>query len=222
MPEDSFAKELRRFGPAGILAIAVILLGNTLFLPLSAILALIWVQLSRTPWREIGYVKPRSWMATVFVGIAFGIAFKFAMKAVVMPLLGAPAINTTYHYLAGNRAQIPATLYLLIVGAGFGEETVFRGYLFERFGKLLGTSPLAKMATVAITTLLFGFAHYSDQGWPGTEQAFFTGLAFGAIFAITRRIWMLMIAHAAFDMTAYAMIYFNLETTVAKLVFKLH
>ena len=29
-------------------------------------------------------------------------------------------------------------LFAVIVGAGFGEETVFRGYLFERLGKLFG------------------------------------------------------------------------------------
>ena len=29
----------------------------------------------------------------------------------------------------------------MIVGAGFGEETIFRGYLFERLGKLFGTGP---------------------------------------------------------------------------------
>ncbi len=31
---------------------------------------------------------------------------------------------------------------------------------------------------------------------------------------------MLMIAHAAFDLTALAMIYWNLETTVAHLIFR--
>jgi membrane protease YdiL (CAAX protease family) len=30
----------------------------------------------------------------------------------------------------------------MIVGAGLGEETVFRGYLFERFGKLFGMAHL--------------------------------------------------------------------------------
>jgi membrane protease YdiL (CAAX protease family) len=46
------------------------------------------------------------------------------------------------------------------------------------------------------------------------------GLVFGAVFAITGRIFMLMFAHAAFDLTALAMIYWNVETKVAHLVFK--
>jgi hypothetical protein len=40
------------------------------------------------------------------------------------------------------------------------------------------------------------------------------------IFSITGRIWVLVVAHAAFDVTAVAIIYWNLESTVAHLVFK--
>src|SRR5882724_3578053 len=86
--DDLVAERLRGFGPLGILAILVILVGNGLFVPLSAILVLVWVHWSHTPWREIGYVRPRSWIATVLVGVVFGVAFKFLMKSIVMPLLG--------------------------------------------------------------------------------------------------------------------------------------
>ena len=69
-------------------------------------------------------------------------------------------------------------------------------------------------------TLLFGAAHYPMQGLAGTEQAIVTGLVFGTIFMLTRRIWMLMVAHAAFDVAAVAVIYWNLETRVAHLLFR--
>lgn len=87
--------------------------------PLSAILV-VWARLSRTPWREIGYVRPKSWIRTLAVGIAFGVAFKFLMKAIVMPQLGADPINQAYHFLSGNRAALPGMLYVIVVGAGFG------------------------------------------------------------------------------------------------------
>lgn len=218
--DDEFARKLRGFGPVGLLAILVVLAGNALIPPLSAVLALIWARWSRTPWREIGYVQPRRWMASAAIGIAFGVALKLLLKAVVMPLLGAPEINHAYHYLAGNRAAIPVTLWLLIAGAGFGEETIFRGYMFERLGKLLGQGVAAKTAIVLITSTLFALAHYSTQGLPGVEQAAVTGLVFGTIFAITGRIFMLMCAHAAFDLVAYAIIYWGLEMRVAHWVFR--
>ncbi len=217
---DRFAEALRGFGPIGILAMILILAGNALIAPLSAMLALLWVWRSDTPWREIGYTRPKNWIVTIAVGIVFGVALKFLMKIIVMPLLGADPINQAYHYLVGNRAAIPGMLYSMIIGAGFGEETIFRGYLFERLGKLFGTGLVAKILIVLITSVLFGLAHYHVQGLPGTQQATIVGLLFGSIFAITREIWMLMFAHAAFDLTALAIIYWNLESYVAHLVFK--
>jgi membrane protease YdiL (CAAX protease family) len=218
--DDNVAAELRGFGPLGILAIIVILAGNGLFLPLSGILVLVWAQRSGTPWRDIGFERPKSWPRTLAVGIVFGVVFKLLMKTIVMPLFGADPINQSYHYLAGNTAALPGAVYLMTIGAGFGEETLFRGFFFERLGKLFGPRAWAKPAIVLITTIWFGLAHYAGQGVPGVQQAMITGLAFGTIMAITGRIFMLMIAHAAFDLTAVAIIYWNLETTVAHLVFK--
>jgi membrane protease YdiL (CAAX protease family) len=106
------------------------------------------------------------------------------------------------------------------VGAGFGEETVFRGYLFERLGKLFGHGVGAKTAIVLLTAAWFGVVHYPLQGLAGVQQATVVGLIYGAIYAVTGGLWMLMCAHAAFDLAALAIIYWDLETQVAHLVFK--
>jgi membrane protease YdiL (CAAX protease family) len=218
--DERLAASLRGFGPLGILAILVILAGNAIVAPLSGVLVLVWTRLSHTPWREIGYVRPTSWVRTILVGVAFGAAFKLLMKSIVMPLLGADPINQAYHYLVGNTAALPAALYATTIGAGFGEETVFRGFMFERFGKLFGSSARAKTLIVLITSLWFGLDHYAVQGLAGVQQATIFGLVVGTIYAVTGRIWMLIFAHAAFDLTAVAIIYWNLESAVAYLIFK--
>ncbi len=180
---------------------------------------LAWVQASETPWAAIGFVRPKSWFRTIAIGLVFGALFKLVMKAVVMPLLGAPAVNAPYHYITGNAAALPFILYAVIIGGGFGEETLYRGFLFERLGSLLGTSGKAKIAIVLITTTLFATAHYPEQGIPGVEQAVFTGLVFGGIYALRGQLFMLMVAHAAFDVMAVALIYWNLEPRIAHLFF---
>jgi len=217
---DRVAAGLRGFGPPGIAAFLVIAAGSLVAAPLGAALVLIWTRLSRTPWREIGYVRPKSWTRDLALGVVFGAAFKLLMKAIVMPLLGADPVNRAYHYLAGNRAALPGILLAVIVGAGFGEETLFRGYLFERLGKLFGTGVRARSFAVLFTAALFGLAHYSGQGLAGAEQATITGLVFGTIFTVTGQLWMLMCAHAAFDVTAIAIIYWDLESEVAHLLLK--
>ena len=212
---DPLAAELRGFGPAGLIAILVIALGNAVFVPLTALLVLAWAWRSGTPWRDIGLSRPRSWLATILIGIAFGAGFKLAMKALVMPLLGAPPINAAYHYLAGNDAALPGALYLIVVGAGFGEEIFFSGFLFERLGRLLGPRPWAKAAIVLVTSLWFGLDHLQVQGIAGMEQALIVGLVFGTVYAVTGRLWLLIVAHAAFDLAALAIIYWDVEAEVA-------
>jgi membrane protease YdiL (CAAX protease family) len=216
---NDLAAQLRRFGPVGLLALLLILAGNLLAVPLSAVLVLGWAQLSHTPWRTLGFAAPRNWSRTLAIGIPLGIAFKLAMKAIVMPLFGAPTVNLPYHYVAGNAAALPWILFAVVVGGGFGEETVFRGFLFERLGKLLGTQPAALAATVLLTSGLFALAHYHDQGLPGVEQAAVTGAMFGTIYARTKQLWLPMVAHAAFDVAAVALIYWNWESAVAHLLF---
>ena len=225
-PAVDFAASLRGFGPLGLLAMAGILFTGNVFVPgtmfvvpIGAILVLVWTHWSRTPWREIGYSRPGSWMASLLIGVAFGTALKLMMKAVVMPLLGADPINQAYHFLVGNRAMLPSAVYAMFV-AGFGEETVFRGYLFERFRKLFGCGVVSSAAIVLITSAWFGLAHYAGQGLDGVRQATVVGLVFGGIYARTGRLWMLMWAHTAFDLTALAIIYWDLEAAVAHLFFK--
>jgi membrane protease YdiL (CAAX protease family) len=220
---DGLAGELRGLGPVGVVAAAVILLaGNAavgaVVVPVGALLVLLWARWSGTPWRAIGYARPGSWVGTVAAGIALGVALKLVMKAVVMPLLGAEPVNQAYQYLAGNRALLPAAAWAMVM-AGFGEETVFRGYLFERLGRLLGSGVGAKAATVALTSGLFGAAHYAGQGVAGVEQGVVVGLVLGTVFAATGRIWLPMVAHAAFDLVALGLIYWGLEEAVAGLVF---
>ena len=188
--------------------------------PLSSVLAVLWAQRSRTPWSAIGYVRPRSWARTILLGTFFGVALKLAMKSVIMPLLGAPPINSAYQFLVGNTPAMLGMIWVMIVVAGWGEETLFRGYLFERLGKWLGSSVWAKALIVVVTSVLFGSLHYREQGLAGAEQALLTGLTFGTIFAITGRLWPLVVAHAAYDLAAVWIIYTGLERNVAHWFFR--
>jgi len=223
--DDRFAAALRGFGPIGLLAILAIGLTGNVFVggfafPLGGLLVLAWAARSRTPLRAIGYVTPKSWVVTIVVAAALGVALKLVLKAVVMPLLGADPINATYHHLVGNAAALPAAIWSMFVGAGFGEETVFRGFAFERLRRLLGNSAWAKSLAVVVTSAAFGAAHFGTQGMSGVQQATIVGLVFGTFVAIRGRIWPVIAAHIAFNLTALTIIYFDLESAVAHIVFK--
>jgi membrane protease YdiL (CAAX protease family) len=210
---DSVARQLRGKGVVGVLVTILIPFAIT---PLvSAGVVLLWAWRSKTPLSALGFTRPKRLLLTITAALLSGIALKLIAKAVVMPLLGADPVNQHYHYLAGNPAALPGILFAVIVGAGFGEETVYRGFLFERFRCLFGRSALATTGTVLVTSLWFAAMHYQEQGLAGVQQAVFTGLVFGTTFALTGELLPIMIAHAAFDVTAVALIYWGLETRVA-------
>ncbi|MEP7322820.1 MAG: type II CAAX endopeptidase family protein [Saprospiraceae bacterium] len=220
---STIASDLRGFGPIGISVIFLILFTGNIFIgkliiPLGAILVLLWMYWSQTPWKEIGYVKSNQWFRIIVFGILGGITFKIFLKALIMPLLGAPSINQNYHYLAGNTSQLPFAIWAMLV-AGFAEETVFRGFMFERINKLLGNGIRTKLVAILITSLLFGLSHYINQGKWGVLQGTIFGLVFASFYALRPHIWSLMIAHASFDLTALYMIYNDLESRVAHLFF---
>ncbi len=217
--DDRLASRLRGFGPLGIFAIVCIFYATWYAPPLAFLLVLVWTRLSRTPWREIGFARPKSWKRDLAIGLILGCALKLLLKAVVMPLLGADPINQAYHYVAGNRGAIPITL-LIVLFAGVGEEALFRGYLFERLGKLFGAGIGAKVLIVLLTSVWFGMNHYVLMGIAGFENAAIAGLVFGTIYAVQKRLWLLISAHLAADSLAFAIIYFSLETKVAHWVFK--
>jgi CAAX protease family protein len=76
------------------------------------------------------------------------------------------------------------------------------------------------VGAVLISTVLFAFAHYLDQGLPGVEQAAVTGLVFAWVYVWRKTLWGVMVAHAAFDLTAVILIYENWEAAVAHVLFK--
>lgn len=217
--EGRLAARLRGFGPLGIFAIICILYATWYAPPLAALMALVWTRLSCTPWREIGFVRPKSWACELIIGVLLGFTLKLALKSIVMPLLGADPLNHAYHWLVGNRAAVPGILVTILL-AGFGEETLFRGYLFERLRKLLGPGIAVGALIVLVTSVWFGMNHFLLLGFAGAENAAIAGLVFGTIYAFTKRLWLLISAHLAADALAFAIIYCGLESKVAHLVFR--
>ena len=218
--DDWLSARLRGFGPIGVLTTLAVMLLVPILFPLGAAVPLLWAWRSRTPHRELGLARPRSWPATIGFGILSGVAFKILMKSVIMPLLGAPPVNAAFQHLQGNAGALPGMMFNVIVGAGFGEELLYRGFLFLRLGQLLGGSRAAKVVIVLVTALYFGLIHYPGQGLPGAQQAVIMALTLGTLYARTGRLWFLVALHAAFDVAAVLIIYLGFETRLAQLFFR--
>jgi uncharacterized protein len=213
-------RNLRGFGPLGTVIFVAVCSAAALFAPGAAVLVLLWAWASRTPWREVGLVRPASWLGGLTVGIVLGLAEKLLLKAVLLPLLRAPAVNSTFGDLAANPRHAVFLIFYILVGAAFCEELVFRGYLFERLGKLLGDSALARFAIVLASTAFFAGLHY-QQGLSGIENAAIGGAITGTVYLMNhKRLWTVIVAHATFDLSAVALNYFHIEAALSHSLFK--
>lgn len=219
-PHATDGPRARGLTPAEWLVFLAVVLGSGLLGPLRALAVFAWAWRSRTPFAALGFVRPLRWLTDVALAVLFGAAFKLAMKAVVMPLLGAPPVNEAYRHVTGHPEVLPGMVFVILLGAGLGEEIVFRGFAFERLGRAFGGGTQAKVAIVLLTSLGFGLAHLPEQGLPGFQQSLTVGLVLGAVFASTGRLWFPIAAHAAFNLTALALIYWDLERDVAGWFFR--
>ena len=124
-------------------------------------------------------------------GVAAG-AMLFSAVAGVLWLLG------SYHVTALHASAdwLPA-LMLVGLGAGIGEEIMFRGVLFRMVEEGLGT-----WAALLISAVFFGAAHGHNPGataWSSAAIAIEAGLLFGLLYHVTRSLYVCMGVHAAWN-----------------------
>lgn len=174
-PADSpIAKGLREFGFRAID-------------PLLAYLAMVKL-IERRPVRELAL---RRLASEVGLGLAAG-ALLFSAIVGALWLLGSYAI-------VGTNPEAHWLLAALTVGlgAGIGEEIMFRGVLYRLVEEGLGT-----WAALLVSALFFGAVHLNNPGatlWAGLAIAIEAGILFGLLYLVTRSLWICMGLHAAWN-----------------------
>ncbi|MDL2353292.1 MAG: CPBP family intramembrane metalloprotease [Pseudomonadota bacterium] len=91
------------------------------------------------------------------------------------------------------------TMLAMAVTSGTFEEILFRGVLLRHLEALIGT-----WGALAITSLLFGAAHLSNPGatlFAAFAIAMEAGVLLGAAYLLTRRLWLAVGIHAAWNFT---------------------
>ena len=114
-------------------------------------------------------------------------------------LVGLLILLGQYHIVV-NKIKVNNVIPVLInIGfyAGFVEELIFRGILFRLFEEWLGS-----WIAIFISGLVFGFAHYLNPNatiFTSIAIALEAGILLSAVFIITRRLWMVIGFHFAWN-----------------------
>ena len=156
---------------------------------------------------SIGLKAPRSWTRVFMVGLL--VAATLFAAVFVSEKLGYRRNLTAFNGLQGN---LELTLYqvcYVLIGAGFYEEFMFRGFLFQGLAMFLGGTRAAWIAACVIQAVLFGWAH-AYQNPLGIAITGTIGLIMGVLFlAGGRNLWPVIIGHGLYDASRTILFYFQ-------------
>lgn len=141
--------------------------------------------------RPVAELALRKLLPDSFAGLLAG-ALLFSAVVGMMYLLGIYHVNGTYP----NASWLPALL-VMGLGAGIGEEILFRGALYRIVEEGLGT-----WWALLISALFFGAVHIGNPGatpWSAAAIAIEAGLLFGLLYHVTRSLYLCMGVHAAWN-----------------------
>ena len=113
--------------------------------------------------------------------------------------IGVIAALGYYQVTGSNPVSAVVPTFAMAVAAGYAEEVLFRGVLFRIIEESMGT-----WIALALTALLFGFAHMMNPNatlFTSFAIAMEAGVLLGAAYVLTRRLWLAVGIHFAWNFT---------------------
>ncbi len=142
--------------------------------------------------RDVEFAAPKAGLELA-AGLGGGAAI-FSLVVLFTCALGGMTIDG----LRGGPGQIWSML-AMAVASGFYEELIFRGIVFRHLETMLGT-----WAALLLTSAFFGLAHIMNPNaswFAAFAIAVEAGIMLGAAYMLTRRLWLAVGIHAAWNFT---------------------
>jgi membrane protease YdiL (CAAX protease family) len=166
---------------------------------------LIWLRGERLA--DIGLKRPESWPRTIAIGVSLAAIFFGGIY--LSEKAGFHRELSRFAALQGNLTLTLVMVFYVLIGAGFYEEFMFRGFLMQGLAMFFGGSRAAWIAALIIQGILFGVSH----AYQNPLGMLITG-TLGILLALTvlwsgRNLWIAIIAHGLFDASRSALFYFQ-------------
>ena len=156
---------------------------------------------------DIGLKRPASWTRAFMIGIGLAAIVFIAMY--VSEKAGFRRDLSKFKDVQGNLELAVLGVLYAVIGAGFYEEFMFRGFLMQALAMLFGASRSAWIAACVLQGALFGAAH-AYQNPLGIAITGTLGVLMGLlVLAFGRNLWPVIIGHGLFDASRFALFYFQ-------------
>jgi uncharacterized protein len=156
---------------------------------------------------DIGLKQPASWMRTFMIGI--GLAAIVFIAIYVSEKAGFRRDLSKFKDVQGNLELAVLGVFYALIGAGFYEEFMFRGFLMQGLAMFLCASRPAWIVACVLQGALFGLAH-AYQNPLGIAITGTLGVLMGLlVLASGRNLWRVIIGHGLFDASRFVLFYFQ-------------
>jgi uncharacterized protein len=204
--------EIAIFGIIVVLdALGVLPITQTIYL---IPLILITLKIQKENFDSIGFEIGRLHLwKSIVIGSILGILLELLATYLTTPLLSQlfrqePDLKN-FHGIEGNFKLLIFYILFSWIIAAFGEEICFRGFLMNRIAKLFGNSRIAWIASLILSSVLFGWGH-TEQGITGWIQEGLNGLLLGIMFlASGKNLVIPIVSHGMSNTLAFILIYFG-------------
>ncbi len=168
------------------------------------------LRLERAPWPNLGMKASLRWGAEFAVGSLGGLLLMLLVAGCILAFHG-------FHWQRSggatlNELMAGAWLYLAVA---VNEELLFRGYVFQRLFKGMGT-----WIALLLMGLWFAYAHWENPGMSGAVKAwatlniFLAGLLLGLAYLKTRRLALPMGIHLGWNWAQGSLLGFGVSGTM--------
>lgn len=146
----------------------------------------------------VHYIEGRAASEFAATGAASELAFGALIGATIFSVAIAVLFAGGWYRATGTNPWTTALASILAAaGAAYVEELIVRGILFRNLEEMLGS-----WFALAITALLFGFAHLANPNATiagALAIALEAGVLLGAAYMVTRRLWLAIGIHFAWN-----------------------
>src|SRR5436190_13595720 len=156
---------------------------------------------------DIGLKRPESWRRTLIIGVGLAAIVFIAMY--VSEKAGFRRDLSKFKDVQGNLELAVLGVFYALIGAGFYEEFMFRGFLMQGLAMIFGAGGAAWIAACVVQGALFGAAH-AYQNPLGIAITGTLGVLMGLlVLASGRNLWPVIIGHGLFDAARFVLFYFQ-------------
>ena len=166
---------------------------------------LIWLRRERLA--AIGLKQPKNWWKTILFGIAIAAVVFVGMY--ISERAGFRRDLSRFKEVQGNLELAIYGVFYALIGAGFYEEFMFRGFLMQGFAMLFGGNRGGWIIANIVQAALFGVSH-AYQNPLGIAITGALALAMGfLVLASGRNLWLVIIGHGLYDASRFGLFYFQ-------------